>query len=129
VTARAEVIPLRRPRPVAAVIPLRRPRLALNITRDALQALACGWDDNTDPRRVLALRALVHPKLTGGDLFRIWGDYRNILGVLERYEDGMADWHDFGPDWESAGDNIRGEAEYTVLDLIHGIGGNGGSAA
>ena len=93
---------------------------------------AISWrrsDAHLLPRRVLALRALVHPSLTGGDLFRIWGDYRNILGVLERYEDGMADWHDFGPDWETAGDNIRGEAEYAVLDLIHGINGHGGSAA
>jgi hypothetical protein len=124
----AEVIPLRLTHRTGVVIPLRRPRLALNIKREALQALACGWDDNTDPRRVLVLRGLVHPSLPGGDLFRLWGDYRNILGVLERYEDGMADWHDFGPDWESAGDNIRGEAEYTLLDLIHGIG-RGGDAA
>jgi hypothetical protein len=125
----AEVIPLRLTHRTGVVIPLRRPRLPLDVKRDALKALACGWDDNTDPRRVIALRALVHPSLTGGDLFRLWGDYRNILGKLEGYENGAKDWHDFADCYEDAGDNIRGEAEYAVLDLIHGIGGNRGSAA
>jgi hypothetical protein len=105
---------------LAEVIPLRRLRLAVDATRDALERLARGWDDNTDPRRIHVLRELACPSLTGSDLYRLWGDYRNILGILEGYEHGVTDWHDFGPDWESAGDNIRGEAEYALLDLIEG---------
>jgi hypothetical protein len=108
------------------VVACRRPRTAEDAARTGLARLARDWDDNPD---VLALKALVHPSLRQGyALDRLWGDYRNILGKLEGYEHGMTDWHDFGPDWETAGDNIRGEAEYALLDLIHGIG-RGGDAA
>jgi hypothetical protein len=111
------------------VVACRRPRTAEDAARTGLARLARDWDDDPD---VLALKALVHPSLRQGyALDRIWGDYRHILGILDDFDHGIGsvDWHQFGGEYETARENVRGEAEYAVLDLIHGITGSRGSAA